>query len=88
MSVKCGVGRVLSYDVQTGIVVLIDGGYGLFVDVLLCLDGQSWTWATERLSTIIALGQLERAKVGFDTLLLGSSDLCGCTGAPRCFGDG
>ena len=58
--------------------MLIDGGHGLIVDIGLCLDedGQSRTWATERLSTIIALGHLERSKVGVGSLLLlGSSDL-------------
>ncbi|KIM40219.1 hypothetical protein M413DRAFT_446386 [Hebeloma cylindrosporum] len=56
-------GRVLSYDVQTGIVVLIDEGHGLYVDIVLSLDGQSRRWATERLSTIIALGDLERSEM-------------------------
>ncbi|KAF8967885.1 hypothetical protein BDZ97DRAFT_1655840 [Flammula alnicola] len=66
-------GRVLSYDVATGLIVLIDGGHGLLVDVCLSLDGQSRSWATERLSTIMAIGHLERSTVGILTFRQASS---------------
>ncbi|KAF9474551.1 hypothetical protein BDN70DRAFT_815524 [Pholiota conissans] len=55
-------GRVLAYDAPTGLVVLIDKGHGLLVDVELSLgDGaESAVWVTERLSTIMVIGHLER----------------------------
>ncbi|KAF8897065.1 hypothetical protein CPB84DRAFT_1710051 [Gymnopilus junonius] len=52
-------GRVLSYDVESGLIILIEGRHGLLIDSLLSLDNQSSLWATERLSTVIALGRLE-----------------------------
>ncbi|PPQ65674.1 hypothetical protein CVT26_000306 [Gymnopilus dilepis] len=49
-------GRVLSYDVKTGLIILVDEKHGLLVDVILSLDqNQSRLWATERLSTVIAM---------------------------------
>ncbi|KDR75764.1 hypothetical protein GALMADRAFT_248448 [Galerina marginata CBS 339.88] len=56
-------GRVLTYDVATGLATVIDGKHGLLVNMFLSLDSQSRLWATERLSTIIAIGHLERADV-------------------------
>ncbi|KAF8200984.1 hypothetical protein BJ912DRAFT_843718 [Pholiota molesta] len=57
-------GRVLAYDVQTGLIILIDKQHGLLVDVDLSLHEESAEWATERLSTIMVIGHLERSSVG------------------------
>ncbi|KAF9526591.1 hypothetical protein CPB83DRAFT_794417 [Crepidotus variabilis] len=52
-------GRVLSYDVNTGLIVLVDGKEAVLVDISLALDFHSKVWATDRLSTIMAIGDLE-----------------------------
>ncbi|KAJ3487815.1 hypothetical protein NLJ89_g11678 [Agrocybe chaxingu] len=57
-------GRVLTYDVATGLIILIDDEHALLVDVSLALDSQSREWVPERLSTIIVIGDLERTDVG------------------------
>ncbi|KAF8806457.1 hypothetical protein BYT27DRAFT_7140997, partial [Phlegmacium glaucopus] len=54
-------GKVFCYDVVTGLIVLLDKTNGLLVDTSNALDGQSGLWATERLSTIMVIGQLERS---------------------------
>jgi len=43
--------------------VLLDGSDGLYVDVTLALDSRSNLWATERLSTVMAIGDLEHSDV-------------------------
>ncbi|CAA7259066.1 unnamed protein product [Cyclocybe aegerita] len=53
-------GRVLTYDVATGLIILIDEEHALLVDVSLALDSQSREWVPERLSTIMVIGDLER----------------------------
>lgn len=55
-------GRVLSYDVLTGLFVLLDNDKAVMVDVSMALDDKSKLWATERLSTVIVLGHLERTE--------------------------
>ncbi|KAF8161216.1 hypothetical protein B0H34DRAFT_371144 [Crassisporium funariophilum] len=57
-------GKVLSYDVVSGLIILVDGAYGLLLDISMALDGQSRSWATEHLSTIIGIGHLEQSAVG------------------------
>ncbi|KIK09148.1 hypothetical protein K443DRAFT_671644 [Laccaria amethystina LaAM-08-1] len=52
-------GRVLSYDVLTGLFVLLDNDKAVMVDVSMAIDDKSKLWATERLSTVIVLGHLE-----------------------------
>lgn len=54
---------MLSYDAETGLIILIEGKHGLLIDILLSLDSQSLLWATERLSTVITIGRLEHSKV-------------------------
>ncbi len=55
--------RVLTYDIASGLLVLLDGNDGLYVDVTLALDSRSSLWATERLSTVMAIGVLEHSDV-------------------------
>jgi len=55
--------RVLSYDFTTGLIVLVDGANGLLVDISLSLDSQTSVWARDRLSTIMAIGDLEHSEV-------------------------
>ncbi|KAF9049855.1 hypothetical protein BJ165DRAFT_1401695 [Panaeolus papilionaceus] len=54
------VGRVLSYDAQDGVVLLIDESHGLLVDISLALDERAGLWATEKLSKVMLIGRIER----------------------------
>ena len=54
---------MLSYDVLTGLFVLLDNDKAVMVDVSTALDDKSKLWATERLSTVIVLGHVERTEV-------------------------
>lgn len=62
--------RVLTYDIASGLVVLLDGNDGLYVDVTLALDSRSSLWATERLSTVMAIGNLEHSDVSANLFCL------------------
>lgn len=55
--------RLLTYDIESGIGVLLDGSNGLLVDISLVLDAKSNDWAHERLATITAIGHLEESDV-------------------------
>ncbi|TFK26474.1 hypothetical protein FA15DRAFT_667354 [Coprinopsis marcescibilis] len=54
-------GRVLVYDAADALATLLDydGRHTVSVDVSNALDDRSGEWASERLSTVIALGYLE-----------------------------
>jgi hypothetical protein len=60
-SFRCILSRVFFYDVVTGFLVLVDKANGLLVDMSGALDGHSGLWATERLSVIMVIGDLERS---------------------------
>ena len=55
--------RLLTYDVESGLAVVLDGFYGLLVDITLVLDSRSKGWAHERMTTIMAIGDLEETDV-------------------------
>jgi len=55
--------RVLCYDIETGLAVLVDGTDALFVDVTLALETISNQWATDRLSMVMVIGHLEHSEV-------------------------
>ncbi|EDR08807.1 uncharacterized protein LACBIDRAFT_296251 [Laccaria bicolor S238N-H82] len=69
-------GRVLSYDVLTGLFVLLDNDKAVMVDVSMALDDKSKLWATERLSTVIVLGHLERTEVKLTSMTAKTEDVC------------
>jgi len=56
-------GRLLTYDLGSGLAVLLDGPHGLLVDLTLVLDAKSNDWAHERLTTVTAIGHLEALDV-------------------------
>ncbi|TFK44830.1 hypothetical protein BDQ12DRAFT_673649 [Crucibulum laeve] len=56
-------GRVLSYDAESGHIVLLDGDCAVLVDASLCLNVRSSTWVRERLSKIIAICYVEGSPV-------------------------
>ena len=58
--------RVLSYDVHSGMITLLDGKDGLLVDVSLALDFQSNVWVADRLTTIMVIGDLELSDVSLN----------------------
>ncbi len=53
----------MSYDIETGLAVLVDGTDALFVDVSLALESISNQWATDRLSMVMVIGHLEHSEV-------------------------
>ena len=65
-----GILRIFFYDVVTGFIVLVDKGNGVLVDTSLALDGQSRSWATEKLSVIMVIGHLECSSASVGPLLL------------------
>ena len=64
-----GILRIFFYDVVTGFIVLVDKGNGVLVDTSLALDGQSRSWATEKLSVIMVIGHLECSSASVGPLL-------------------
>ncbi|GLB37544.1 hypothetical protein LshimejAT787_0405950 [Lyophyllum shimeji] len=52
-------GRQLSYDSTTGLILLFDANKGVLVDVSLCVNYLSGSWLREHLSTIGVIGYLE-----------------------------
>jgi hypothetical protein len=54
--------RLLSYDFDANLALLVDGDIGLIVDVSLCID---WLgkWCKERLVPVMAVGHVEVSKV-------------------------
>lgn len=67
---------MLSYDVLTGLFVLLDNDKAVMVDVSMALDDKSKLWATERLSTVIVLGHLERTEVKSTSMTAKTEDVC------------
>ncbi|KAF4620625.1 hypothetical protein D9613_000788 [Agrocybe pediades] len=55
-------GRVLYYEAKSAMLTLIDGHQGLLVDTSLALDSQSHLWASERLSTVIVIGRIDKVQ--------------------------
>lgn len=43
--------------------VVVHGKTGLLVDTDLCLQEQTFGWATERLTTVMVIGHLERSEL-------------------------
>ena len=67
---------MLSYDVLTGLFVLLDNDKAVMVDVSMALDDKSKLWATERLSTVIVLGHVERTEVKLTSMIAKTEDVC------------
>ncbi|KAF8070568.1 hypothetical protein FPV67DRAFT_1028195 [Lyophyllum atratum] len=53
------VGRLLSYDSNTGFILLLEGDRAILVDVSLCVDHWSGSWVRDHLGTIRVIGHLE-----------------------------
>ncbi|KNZ72860.1 hypothetical protein J132_01852 [Termitomyces sp. J132] len=57
------VGRLLSYDSTTGLVLLVEEDQALLVDVSFCMDKTMGDWVRDRLGTIMVVGHLETVPV-------------------------
>ncbi|KAF5322921.1 hypothetical protein D9619_001928 [Psilocybe cf. subviscida] len=55
-------GKVLSYDIASGLLVLLDSSaHALVVDARMAIDDEASAWARERLSKIVVIGLIERS---------------------------
>ncbi|KAG6876245.1 hypothetical protein C0992_000371 [Termitomyces sp. T32_za158] len=57
------VGRLLSYDSTSGVVLLVDEDHAVLVDVTFCVDGGMGGWVRERLGKVMVVGHLEAVPV-------------------------
>ncbi|KAF5393398.1 hypothetical protein D9757_000690 [Collybiopsis confluens] len=61
-------GKMMSYDPETGFVLLWDKDDALLVDVALCLDRGANTWIQTKFVSLTVIGHLEKclASVAID----------------------
>lgn len=55
--------RLLSYESDTGLILLLEGDAAMLVDVSLCVD----RWVREHLSVIMVVGHVEACSVSDET---------------------
>ena len=56
---------LLSYDIATALILLFDKDQAVLVDISLCIDFSSGSWAQERLGVLMVIGHLETSAVKF-----------------------
>lgn len=55
-------GRLLSYDIATALILLLDKDQAVLVDVSLCVNPSS-SWVRERLGVLMIIGYIETSSV-------------------------